>query len=147
MSELPRVAKIVLPILRGHNDLQNKSSVRFPGATIGTWTEDIDYRTFPLVNIRRMGGPRNPKRPMSLGNPIIEMTVYAKGSAPDTEQFYEDVLEALYEAVQLQTVTPWGYLHSMRETMGTTTFQSPFADSWRVQGLIMLGIRPSRNTP
>ena len=146
--KLARVQKIVLPILRGHNDEQDKVSVRddLSGVHVGTWTEDIDYREFPLVNIRRLGGPRDPKRPTKFAKPVIEMTVYDVVDLPTTEDLYDTALEALYEAVRKQTQTPYGYLHSMKETMGATYFGSPFQDSWRVQGLIQLGVRPPRST-
>ena len=72
-------------------------------------------------------------------------TVAPDGGLPETEQLYEDALEALYEAVRKQTQTDAGYLHSIKETLGATQFSSLFQDSWRVQGLIQLGIRPPRS--
>jgi hypothetical protein len=53
MSRMPRPAPVVLPILRD----------ALPGVKVGTWVEDVDLREFPLINIRRVGGVRNPKRP------------------------------------------------------------------------------------
>lgn len=149
MSELALVEKIALPILRGHNDLED-SEVRgplvddWPGLTIVTWGSDIDFRTFPVVNIRRVGGPRHANRPTKLGLPVIEMTAYTNVGLPETEQLYEDCLEVLYKAKKRQTLTPSGYFHSIKENMGATQFSSLFADSWRIQGLIKLGIRPPR---
>jgi hypothetical protein len=70
------------------------------------------------------------------------MTVFTTVDLPTTEQLYEDALEALYDAVRRQKETPEGYLHSLSETMGATQFSSLFMDSWRVQGLIQLGVRP-----
>lgn len=140
MSKLPRVAKIVLPILRETFTPQ--------GVTVNSWIPDIDFREFPMLQVRRLGGARNPKRPLLLGTPVIELTAYTKtpeGGLPETEQLYEDALEALYEAVRRQTPTEAGYLHSMKETLGATQFSSLFQDSWRVQGLIQLGIRPPRS--
>lgn len=139
MALLPRVQQIVLPLLRAAPELS--------GVSVVTWVPNVDYRTYPMINIRRMGGSRDAKRPFDLGLAIIEMTAYAKEGLPETEQIYENALEALYKAVWYQTQTEAGYLHSMRETMGTTSFQSPYADSWRVQGLIQLGMRPPRNKP
>jgi hypothetical protein len=141
MSKLPRVAKIVVPILR--------ETFTPLGVTVNTWVPDIDYREFPLIQVRRLGGARNPKKPLQFGLPVIELTAYTKtpdGDLPKTEQLYEDALEALYLAVRHQTVTEAGYLHSMKETLGATQFSSLFQDSWRVQGLIQLGIRPPRST-
>lgn len=76
----------------------------------------------------------------------MEITVHTQQGLPETEELYEDVLEALYEAVRKQTLTPAGYLHSIFETMGSTQFSSKFQDAWRVQGLLQLGVRPRRNT-
>jgi hypothetical protein len=143
MSKLARPAKIVLPILRGAGLTAHGDPV-----TVNTWVPDKDHRSFPLIQVRRMGGVRDPKHPTQLGKSVIELTVYTeapKGDLPKTEQLYEDALEALYAAVRNQTLTPDGYLHSMFETMGATQFSSPFQDSWRVQGLIQLGIRPPRS--
>lgn len=134
MSKLPRVAEVVLPILRE----------AFPAAQVVTWVPDVDYRLFPMIQVRRVGGLRNPKRPTLLGLPVIELTVYTDVGLPETEQLYEDVLEVLFDAVKRQTPTDAGYLHSMKETFGATQFSSLFQDSWRVQGLIQLGLRPPR---
>lgn len=130
---MPRVQSIILPVLRE----------ALPGVTIGSWYRDIDYRTFPIINIRRLGGVgADPKR---LDLPVIEMTVYSQESLPAAENLYMDAREVLLDMVERQTVTPSGYLHSFTETMGPTPFDSPFEDSWRVQGLIQLGVRPLRN--
>lgn len=137
--KLSRVQKIVLPILRTRFANYDRT------VKVGSWTEDIDYRDFPLFNVKRLGGAgRNPKRPTKFGLVVIELTCYDTEDLPTTEDLYDVALEALYEAVRKQTQTPDGYLHSIKETMGATEFGSPFQDSWRVQGLIQLGIRPSR---
>lgn len=132
MSAIPRVQAVVIPILRE----------AFPSVKVGSWVEDIDYRDFPMLNVRRMGGRRHDRRPKELGLSVIELTAFGTEGLVETEQLYEDALEALYEAVRLQKETGAGYLHSMVETMGATQFSSLFMDSWRVQGLIQLGVRP-----
>jgi hypothetical protein len=133
MSRLPRLSPIVLQILRE----------ALPGVTVTTWGADIDYRDFPLINIRRVGGKRDNRKYWLFSMPVVEMTCYTAEGLPETEQLYEDALEALFEAVRLQKQYPSGYLHSMKETMGLTQFSSLFMDSWRVQGLIQLGLRPN----
>lgn len=135
MSEIKRVQSIVIPILRD----------AFHGVKVGSWVEDIDFRTFPMLNVRRVGGARHRRKPKQLGKPVIELTAYGIEGLPETEQLYEDALEALYTAQHTQTQTPNGYIHSILETMGATQFSSPFQDSWRIQGLIQLGIRPPKN--
>lgn len=132
MTKMPRVASVVLPLLRA----------ALPGVRVSTWGADIDYREFPALNIRRVGGIRHDRRPEQLDKAVIELTAYGSEGLPETELLYETALEALYRAVRLQTLTDAGYLHSMKETMGMTQFSSPFQDSWRVQGLIQLGVRP-----
>lgn len=138
MASMPRIQEVVLPILRADPNLA--------GVTVVTWVPDIDFRDFPMINIRRIGGARNENRPRELSSPVIEMSVYSKESLIDAERLYENALDALYDAVREQTQTPKGYLHSVRETMGATQFSSLFMDSWRVQGLIRLGLRPPRTT-
>ncbi|AWY03840.1 tail terminator [Gordonia phage Nedarya] len=137
MARMPRVQEVVLPILRAAPELE--------GVTFNTWVPDIDYRQFPLVNLRRIGGARHLEFPMELGFPTLEITAFSKESLIHAERIYEDVIETLYTAVRKQTQTPKGYLHSMREPMGATQFSSLYADSWRVQGLVALGLRPPRN--
>lgn len=138
MPKLARVQQICLPILRSYPALQ--------GVKISTWVEDIDYRSMPMILVRRMGGHRHARRPMDFGLTVIEMTAYGAVGLPETENVFDDALEALYKAVRYQTQTDSGYLHSMKETMGATSFDSPFQDTWRVQGLIQLGMRPPRST-
>jgi len=132
---MPRVQSIVIPILRA----------ALPGVKVGSWVEDIDYRQFPMINVRRLGGFRHDTKPEELALPVIELTAFTDVGLPETEELYEDALSALYEAVRRQTQTSAGYLHSIKETMGATQFSSLFQDSWRVQGLIQLGIRPPKN--
>lgn len=133
-QKMPRVQEVVLPILRE----------ALPGVRISTWVEDIDYREFPLVMIRRIGGYRNRGGYMLLDRPVIEMTAFTNEGLPETEDLYNDALDALYEAVDKQTMTDKGWLHSIEERMGMTQFSSLYTDSWRVQGLIALGVRPLR---
>ncbi|ASZ72813.1 tail terminator [Mycobacterium phage Drake55] len=137
-QRLPRVQKVVAPILR--------ADPRMEGVTITTWVPDVDYREFPMINIRRIGGIRNPKAPRLHTLPVIEMTAYTTEGLIETEELYEEALDVLYDAVQDQIVTPAGYLQSMYETMGATQFSSLYQDSWRIQGLIRLGVRRPRST-
>ncbi len=118
---------------------------KFPEALVDSWTPNVDYRTFPLLNVRRLGGPRHPRRPRQLSFPIIELSVYGVGDIDSTYDLYDEAVLALYDAVMKQTQTAHGYLHSMEETMGGTEFDSPFTDTFRVQGLIKFGLRPLRN--
>ncbi|AWN06036.1 tail terminator [Mycobacterium phage Relief] len=134
----PRIQSVVIPLLRD-------ALVPDKAKKVGSWIENIDYREFPLVNVRRIGGGRHPNRPTQFATPVIELTVYHTKGLIECEQLYEDCLDVLYDAVKTQKQTPKGYLHSIRETMGATQFSSPFMDSWRVQGLIALGLRPPRN--
>ena len=128
----PLVGDVVIPLIQA----------ALPGVKVGSWVEDIDFRTLPMVNIRRVGGARHNKRFDQLAFPVVEMTTYGKVGPVETEELYESALEALYLAVRNQTQTDAGYLHSIKETFGTTQFSSLFMDSWRFQGLIQLGLRP-----
>lgn len=139
MSRTPRPQAIVGPLL--------KSAPTLDGVSIVTWVPDIDYREFPMINIRRIGGIRNPKAPRLHTLPVIEMSAYTnKGGLIAAEELYEDALDVLFDARDDQTVTAAGYIQSLYETMGATQFSSLYQDSWRVQGLIRLGLRRPRST-
>ena len=132
---MPRVQSVVLPILRAWPPLKD--------VHVGSWVEDIDYREFPMINVRVFrGSGRNYVFPNKLDMPIIEMTAYSMEGLPECEHLYNHALEALYDAVLYQKKTDTGYLHSILETMGMTQFSSEYMDSWRTQGLIKLGLRP-----
>jgi hypothetical protein len=137
MSKMPRIQAVVLPILRTAFEGST------PLVTVNTWVPDIDKRSLPLIMVRRLGGFHS-KRFDVLSLPVIEMTAYGTQGLAETEQLYEDALRALFLAVQNQTQTESGYLHSFKETFGATQFGSLFQDSWRIQGLIQLGLRPPR---
>lgn len=135
MPHMPRFQQVVLPLLR---------AALPPEVKCGSWMEDIDYRDFPMINIKRIGGRRLPNHPMSLDVVSVEMSVYGIVDLPTTESLYSDALEALFTAVYKQTQTEAGYLHSIQENTGMIPLSSPFQDSWRVQGLIQIGVRPPR---
>lgn len=138
MASLSRVQQVVVPILR--------DDPRLDGVNITTWVPDIDYREFPILNVRRIGGIRNPKAPKLHGLPVIELTAFSNKDLIECENLYETALDVLYDAVENQTQTEAGYLQSLYETMGATQFSSLFQDSWRVQGLIRLCVRRPRIT-
>jgi hypothetical protein len=141
MSKLPRVADIVLPLLKDAGLYGPYGDV---GERVYTWIPDVDYRNYPLIEVRRVGGGRHARYPVQMGFPVIELSAYTNVGLPETEQLFEDALEVLYDAVFQQTMTDAGHLSSMKETMGATQFGSPFQDSWKVMGLIKLGIRPPK---
>lgn len=133
--KMPRVQEVVIPLLRARMD----SSVM-----ITSWVPDVLQRTYPIVNIRRLGGL--PVNVSLLDRPVIEMTVYGDVNLEDTEDIYLQARQVLWDAWDNQTVVPnKGYIHSYFETLGPTQFDSPWDDTWRVQGLIQLGLRPTRN--
>ena len=135
---MQRVQNVVVPILR--------EDPRLEGVTVTTWIPDIDFREFPLLNVRRIGGIRNPKSPRLHYLPVVELTAFTNTSLIDCEELYETALDVLYDAIANQTSTDAGCIQSMYETMGATQFSSMFQDSWRVQGLIRLCIRKPRIT-
>lgn len=132
---MPRIQSVVIPLLEAWPALA--------GVKVGSWVEDIDYREFPMLNVRRVGGGRNRIYPNGLDVSVIELTAYSIEGMPECEHLYNRALEALYDAVLHQKQTDTGYLHSINENMGMSQFSSLFMDSWRIQGLIKLGLRPS----
>lgn len=137
-NPIPRFQQVVIPILR---------DALGPDVAVRSWVDDIDFRTYPIINVRRVGGVRDGSHPDKLDHPVVEMTAYTDEGLIETEELYAAALEALYEAHRRQTLTPAGYISNITETMGATQFSSLFIDTWRVQGLIRLGVRPLRSTP
>lgn len=135
MASIPLIQDVVIELLQD----------AFPDALIDSWVPNVDFRTYPIINVRRIGGTRHETRPKQLGLPVVELTVYGNVGVDQTEELYEEILDVLYDAVQKQTQTAHGYLHSIKETMGATQFDSPHTDTWRIQGLIQFGLRPLRN--
>lgn len=131
---MPRVQEVLVPELRS----------AFPDVAITTWIPDVDKRTYPLINLRRIGGSAVDVERLDIAS--LEVVVYSRDGLVATEDLYLDARKVIWEMVQSQTVTQAGYLHSFRETIGPTNFESPFEDSWRVQGAIQLGLRPSRTS-
>ncbi|QAY12916.1 tail terminator [Mycobacterium phage JewelBug] len=139
MIYLPRIQSVVAPILRG--------DPRLDGVTVVTWVPDVDFRDFPMLNVRRVGGIRNPNAPAMHSLPVIELTAYSTDGLIECEELYETALDVLYDAVKSGTQTPEGYLTSIFETFGATQFSSLYQDSWRIQGLMRLGVRRPRTNP
>jgi hypothetical protein len=140
---MPRVQAVVLPLLRAGLTDWNPTVAADP--KIGTWVEGTKQRHFPLINIRRLAGPNSGDVEL-LDLPVIEMTAYAGGELAVAEDLYLDARLVLSRAVRNQTVVPnVGYLHSFFETMGPIQLDSPYDDTWRIQGLIQLGLRPVRS--
>lgn len=132
--KMPRIQEVVLPLLRD----------RLPGVDIRSWGADVLDRTLPYVMIRRLGGL--PVDVDLLDRPVIEMTAYGDESLAATEDLYMDCRQVLWDAWKNQTVVPdVGHIHSYFETLGPTQFDSPWDDTWRIQGLIQLGLRPVRS--
>lgn len=131
--KMKRIQEVVLPLLQARLD---------PSIKVVSWGSDVLDRTFPYIMIRRLGGL--PVDVDLLDRPVIEMTAYGNESLAATEDLYLDARQVLWEAWQNQTVVPTkGYIHSYFETLGPTQFDSPWDDTWRIQGLIQLGLRPA----
>ena len=130
---MPRVQEVVIPLLKAG----------LPGINVYSWVPDVDDRVFPILNVRRLGGlPVDVDR---LDRPVIELTAYGDVNLIDTENLYLDARQVLWDAWKNQTVVAnKGYIHSYFETLGPTQFDSPYEDTWRIQGLIQLGLRPVR---
>lgn len=131
MQEMPRVAAIVIPILRD----------AFPEAQVVSWMPAVGDRQYPVLKVRRAGG--YPVDPTLLDRGTVELTSYGNVCFEDTEALLQKAQIVLWNAVGNQTVVPGvGYLHSYRQTFGITQFDSPYDNTWRVQSLIQFGFRP-----
>lgn len=130
---IPRIQEVVLPILKAE----------LPGVQVVSWVPDVDDREFPIVNVRRLGGL--PVDVDMFDRAVIEVTAYTDTNLMDCENLCLDVRQILYNAWKKQTVvTDKGSIASYFETLGPTQFDSPYDDTWRVQFLVQLGIRPTR---
>lgn len=137
---MPRIAQVVLPILRNH---LSEVSVFYTNEDVESysWLPYTGDRGFPLLQVRRLGGQSWDTRLLDL--PVIELTAYTSENLEATENLLLDAQTAIWDAVVRQyVVSGIGYLHSYRPTMGPTQFDSQFDDKWRIQMLIQLGLRP-----
>lgn len=127
---IPRVQEILLPALRE----------ALPGVLVTSWIPDVDRRSYPLVSIRKVGG--TPVDMDVLDRQTIELQAIGNESLAATEDLFYDARYVIWEMVKNQTVTPAGHLHSFTDSSGAMQLESPYTDTWRIQGLIQLGVRP-----
>src|SRR5690606_23176260 len=118
-------------------------SPKWPGLRVTSRVPNVEKRRLPLLNVRRRGGP--PVDVELRDRPAVEITAVTEHDLATTEQLLQDARLVLWRMWKNQTVTPAGYIHSYFETMGPTQFDSGMADTWRVQMLVQLGLRPIRN--
>src|SRR5690554_7675504 len=109
---IPRVQEIILPVLRE----------ALPGVLVTSWIPDVDRRSYPLVNIRKVGGI--PVDMDVLDRQTIELQAIGNESLAATEDLYYDARYVIWEMVKNQTVTPAGHLHSFRSEEHTSELQS-----------------------
>jgi len=130
--KMMRVQSVLLPVLRAE----------LPEVTFTGKLPPVDFREYPLVNIRRIGGSSIDVQ--FLDRPTIE--ILAVDDTPvHSEDLYLDVRQVIFDLVQSQTVIEGvGHLHSFNEAMGPTPIESPLSGTWATQGLIQIGLRPSR---
>lgn len=130
---IPRIQDVVLPILKAE----------LPGVQVVSWVPDVADRVFPIVNVRRLGGLEVDVD--MYDRAVIELTAYTDTNLADCENLCLDARQVLWDAWKKQTVvTGKGSIGSFFTTLGPTQFDSPYDDTWRVQTLIQLGLRPTR---
>lgn len=130
---IPRVQEIVLPILKAE----------LPGVQVVSWVPDVEDREFPMLNVRRLGGLEVDVD--MYDRAVIEVTAYTDTNLIDCENLCLDARQVLWDAWKKQTVVvDKGSIGSFFTTLGPTQFDSPYDDTWRVQTLIQLGLRPIR---
>lgn len=130
---IPRVQEIVLPILKAE----------LPGVQVVSWVPDVDDRLYPIVNVRRLGGLEVDVD--MLDRAVVEVTCFTDTNVQDCENLCLDARQILWNAWKRQTVVAnKGSISSFFTTLGPTQFDSPYDDTYRVQTLIQLGLRPVR---
>jgi hypothetical protein len=133
VRRIPRIQEVVLPILKAE----------LPGVQVVSWVPDVADRQYPIVNIRRLGGLEVDVD--MYDRAVIELTVFTDTNLIDCENLCLDARQVLWDAWKKQTVVPGkGSIGSFNTTLGPTQFDSPYDDTWRVQTLIQLGLRPTR---
>lgn len=133
VRRIPRIQEVVLPILKAN----------LPGVQVVSWVPDVPTRQYPIINVRRLGGL--PRDVDMYDRAVIEVTAYADTCLEDCEDVLLDARQVLWDAWKNQTVVPnKGSIGSYFETLGPTQFESPYDDTWRVQYLVQLGLRPVR---
>lgn len=130
---IPRIQEVVLPILKAN----------LPGVQVVSWVPDVADRQFPIVGVRRLGGL--PVDVDMYDRAVVEVTIYSDTDLVDCENLALDTRQVLWNAWKSQTVVPGkGSIGSYFETLGPTQFDSPYDDTYRVQFLVQLGLRPVR---
>lgn len=134
VRKMPRIQDVLLPILKAG----------LPGVQVVSWVPDVEDRQFPILNVRRLGGL--PEDVNLLDKPVVEVTAFSDDSLAACENLLLDARQVIYDAWKAQTVVPnKGHISSYFETLGPTQFDSTIDDTWRVQMLVQLGLRPPRN--
>lgn len=133
VRRIPRVQEIVLPILKAE----------LPGVQVVSWVPDVDDREYPIVNVRRLGGLEVDVD--MLDRAVVEVTAFTDTNLMDCENLCLDARQILWNAWKKQTVVEdKGSISSFFTTLGPTQFDSPYDDTFRVQMLVQLGLRPTR---
>jgi hypothetical protein len=134
VRKMPRIQDVLLPILKDG----------LPGVQVVSWVPDVEDRQYPIVNVRRLGGL--PEDVNLLDKPVVEITAFHNLNLAACENLLLDARQVIYDAWKNQTVVPEkGHISSYFETLGPTQFDSPSDDTWRVQMLVQLGLRPIRS--
>ena len=113
-----------------------------PGVTVVSVVPDVDERTYPMVEVRRAGGTRNPDLPTLHSRPGVELTAVSDLGPIEAEELYEAALDALFDAVRAQTASADGcHVQSIRETSGAAPARPEAPDTWAVEGSMSVSLR------
>src|SRR5690606_13720655 len=107
------------------------------------WIPDVHRRSYPLVNIRNVGGI--PVYMDVFDRQTIELQALGHESLAATEDLFYDPRSVIWEMVKKQPDTQAAHLHSFTDSSGAMQLESPYTDTWRIQGLIQLGVRPPQS--
>ena len=128
-----RANEIVLPLLRQ----------ALPNVLVVSQVPDVDHRRYPILLVRP-GGGSDSEIPELLDFSGIEMSAHSVTDLADAETLYHSARKVLRDAARQQTVIAGkGWIHTAKQTMGPTQLAPIFEDTWRVLGLIRLGLRPT----
>lgn len=134
---MPRINDVLLPVLR------DELADDWPELQVTSWIPNIDFRSYPLLNVRRIGGA--PVDVDLFDHPVVEIAALSGPDLPTCEKLLLDARQVIWEMVRDQRVVNGvGYLHSYSEQLGPTQLESPADDIWRYQMTVSLGLRPTR---
>ena len=129
---LPRVAEILLPIIRE----------AVPSAQVATVMPEVSHKDYPLILVRRVGGVAINMD--LLDRVTVDIQVFHNGTMAEAEDIALAVRGSLWSAYRKQRVIAGkGHIGYFTEMSGPGSVASDIPGVWRYQALYSVRIRPA----